>query len=344
MKVSSFLVLLAAASTVSATAETSKSKLRRTTSVQQPPAAMKQQPTVEELAKEYLNIDNLSVEVAEGVRRKLSSYDWGWDYDPKYIIELLCISLGILGEYPEDCPQPPTDLPTMRPTTPNPTTASPRSKSGKAGPTMSGSTKSDKGGSGSSAKSEKNGSTKSDKGGSGSGAKSEKNALNKIWEGYLPYNVYGPGDGCEESNIVGNGTTTKLVAADDGSLCETDIFGVVTLYTKFTVTCGSEDYPDDVFVNFYNCADDMCTNCDATTEFEGYALLEKWDPKSIMSNVGHCIGWATTAATNQTEFAIITGSENGYQKFIPPSILEDTLGYFNSFLGNTCFGDFIGYD
>ena len=164
------------------------------------------------------------------------------------------------------------------------------------------------------------------------------------WEGNLPNNVYGPGDRCEESNLVGNGTTTKLVAADDGSLCETDIIGGVTLYSKFTVTCGSEEYPDDVFMKMYNCADDMCTNCDATTEFEGYALKEEWDPKSIKSNVGHCFGWATTVATNQTEMAIIVRSEHGYQKYIPPSTLEDYSEFINLFLRNTCFGNFIGYD
>ena len=113
MKVSSSIVLLllAFASTVSAT-ETSKSKLRRTTSLRQPPAAMKQQLTIEKLAMEYLNIDNLSAEVAEGVRRKLDSYGLGWDHDPEHIIELLCISLALLGENPEDCPQLPTDPPT----------------------------------------------------------------------------------------------------------------------------------------------------------------------------------------------------------------------------------------
>lgn len=54
------------------------------------------------------------------------------------------------------------------------------------------------------------------------------------WEGELPYDMYDPNsDGCSESNKVAfSGTTTALHSLDDNVLCETDIFGEYTIYTK----------------------------------------------------------------------------------------------------------------
>ena len=64
------------------------------------------------------------------------------------------------------------------------------------------------------------------------------------WSGNLPFNVYGPGDGCSDTNIVGNGTTIGLALMDDGNLCETDVIGGTNLYSKIVQQCGTDEYPD----------------------------------------------------------------------------------------------------
>ena len=168
----------------------------------------------------------------------------------------------------------------------------------------------------------------------------------KSWSGELPSNFYGPGDGCTESNLVAPGvdTVTALNAMDDGSLCETDVVGNATTYTKFTVTCGSKEYPDNVFVSMYNCQDGTCESCNDTPELKGYALDNLFNFTSMTTDVGHCFGWSTTSSTNETELAMMGSSVTAYQMFIPPSTLEDTTQYWNVFFRNTCIGSFKGYD
>ena len=168
----------------------------------------------------------------------------------------------------------------------------------------------------------------------------------KSWSGELPSNIYGPGDGCTESNLVAPGADiiTALKAIDGGALCETDIFGMATTYTKFIVTCGSEENPDDVFVSLYNCQDAMCDSCSDTPELEGYTLDNVFDFKSMTTDVGHCFAWSTTSSTNETELAMMASSETAYQNFIPPSTLEDAMQYWDVFFRNTCIGSFKGYD
>ena len=64
------------------------------------------------------------------------------------------------------------------------------------------------------------------------------------WSGNLSFNVYGSGDGCSDTNLVGNGTTTGLAVIDDDVLCETDVISGFNFYTKIVEKCGSDEYPD----------------------------------------------------------------------------------------------------
>ena len=169
----------------------------------------------------------------------------------------------------------------------------------------------------------------------------------KKWVGDLPYNIYGPG-GCSDENIVGNGKTTELVATEDGGVCETDIIQGATIFTKFDSVCGDDENPDKIFVTFYDCDSSTCTNCSETPELLAYGSMEDFDAKSLTTNVDHCFGWTTTGGdTNQTamsQMASTEEGEKGYQKFIPPSTLDDTSGYWKVYLLNSCAGDFLGYD
>ena len=70
------------------------------------------------------------------------------------------------------------------------------------------------------------------------------------WSGNLPFNVYGPGDGCSDTNIVGNGTTIGLALMDDGNLCETDVIGGTKLYSKIVQQCGTDEYPNGELLFF----------------------------------------------------------------------------------------------
>lgn len=168
----------------------------------------------------------------------------------------------------------------------------------------------------------------------------------KSWSGELPSNIYGPGDGCTESNLVAPGADviTALKAIDGGALCETDNVGMTTTYTKITVTCGSEENPDIVFASLYNCQDGTCESCSDTPEVKAYAHDNVFDFKSMTTDVGHCFGWSTTSSTNETELAMMASSEIAYQKFIPPSTLEESMQYWDVFFRNTCIGSFKGYD
>jgi hypothetical protein len=168
----------------------------------------------------------------------------------------------------------------------------------------------------------------------------------KSWSGELPSNFYGPGDGCTESNLVAPGadTVTALKAIDGGALCETDVVGMATTYTKFTFTCGSEENPDKVFASLYNCQDATCGSCSDTPELKGYALDNLFNFTSMTTDVGHCFGWSTTSSTNETELAMMASSETAYQNFILPSTLEDSMQYWDVFFRNTCIGSFKGYD
>ena len=67
----------------------------------------------------------------------------------------------------------------------------------------------------------------------------------------MPFNVYGPGDGCSDTNIVGNGTTIGLALMDDGNLCETDVIGGTNFYSKIVQQCGTDEYPDGEFFYLY---------------------------------------------------------------------------------------------
>ena len=66
----------------------------------------------------------------------------------------------------------------------------------------------------------------------------------------MPFNVYGPGDGCSDTNIVGNGTTIGLALMDDGNLCETDVIGGTKLYSKIVQQCGTDEYPNGELLFF----------------------------------------------------------------------------------------------
>lgn len=151
---------------------------------------------------------------------------------------------------------------------------------------------------------------------------------------------------CTESNLVAPGadTVTALKAIDGGALCETDVVGMATTYTKFTFTCGSEENPDKVFASLYNCQDATCGSCSDTPELKGYALDNLFNFTSMTTDVGHCVGWSTTSSTNETELAMMASSETAYQNFISPSTLEDSMQYWDVFFRNTCIGSFKGYD
>ena len=169
----------------------------------------------------------------------------------------------------------------------------------------------------------------------------------KKWVGDLTYNMYGPG-GCSDENIVGNGTTTELVATEDGGLCETDIIQGATFYTKFDpVSCGDDENPDKIFITVYDCDSSTCTNCSETPELLGYGPTEDFDPESLITNIDHCFSWTTTGGdTNQSVMSQMASTGVGevtYQQFIPPSTLDDTSGYWKVFLLNSCMGDFLGY-
>lgn len=173
----------------------------------------------------------------------------------------------------------------------------------------------------------------------------EADDAKRSWSGELPSNIYGSGDGCTEPNLVAPGADiiTALKVNDDGFLCETDVFGMTTTYTKFNFTCGTEENPDKVFGSMYNCQDATCKSCSDTPEFIGYALDNVFNFTSLTTDVGHCFGWSTTS-TNETELAMMTSSETAYQNFIPPSTLEDSMQYWDVFFRNTCIGSFKGYD
>lgn len=169
------------------------------------------------------------------------------------------------------------------------------------------------------------------------------------WKGNLPYDVYGSGDKCTESNIVYNATTTELIALGNGGLCETDQAGGVTVFSKLVIEqCGSAEMPNALFLSAYNCDSSTCANCSDVKEFYGYGSNEYFSPASLTTK-DHCFGWVTTTlnATSEASSLFVDWNkvgEKSYQKFISPSTPADLAGYWNVFLLNTCLAEFVGYE
>ena len=170
------------------------------------------------------------------------------------------------------------------------------------------------------------------------------------WKGELPYNQYGSGDECTESNILANAATTELIGMGNGALCETDEAGEYTVFSKFVIDqCGSEEMPNAFFLSAYNCDSSTCANCSDVKEFYGYGPKEYFDPTSLFTEVDHCFGWITTTQDVTSEASSLLADwnkvgEKSYQSFIPPSTLADSAAYWKVFLLNTCIAEFVGYE
>ena len=119
-----------------------------------------------------------------------------------------------------------------------------------------------------------------------------------------------------------NGTVTEVHALSNGLLCETDVFGNITIYTKFKIDqCGTDNDPENMYITMYNCDTSTCESCDENPELIGYASKDLFEIKSLTENVDHCFGWHTTLYDNQTSVSILDEvgqTELAYQKFIPP--------------------------
>ena len=143
-----------------------------------------------------------------------------------------------------------------------------------------------------------------------------------------------------------NGTILEVHALSEGLLCETDVYGNMTIYTKFKVDqCGTGNDPENMYITMYNCDTSTCESCDENPELVGYATKDLFEIKSLTENVNHCFGWHTTSYDNQTSASIfdeVGQAELAYQKFIAPckiSIYNICIKYvcYNSVCTRLCF-------
>ena len=137
------------------------------------------------------------------------------------------------------------------------------------------------------------------------------------------------------------------MALPDGTLCQTDVLGEQTYYSKLVVSC---EHIDDnanhpVVMDGYDCSDSACSNCSDTAEISGWqsqediAMMLNEDPTQDACQV-----WKTIESNNLDQFNI-TNVETMFSDNSDSSIrygpADQSRAYAEVFIGNTCLSDYI---
>ncbi len=136
------------------------------------------------------------------------------------------------------------------------------------------------------------------------------------------------------------------MALADGTLCETDVIGEQTYYTKLALSC--EHISDDnhpVVLDGYDCSDSACSNCSDTAEVSGWQ--SKKDIAMMLNedmSENFCQAWKTVESNNLDQLnntnleTMFSNNSDSSVRFDPP---DQARAYAEVYIGNTCLSDYI---
>jgi len=159
----------------------------------------------------------------------------------------------------------------------------------------------------------------------------------------LKYNVYGAEGGCEESNIMYTGETTKLFAYEDefeeNALCETDILNgpngtTTTIYTKFHRVLCKDDFAE---IEAYNCFDEDCRNCSNTAEMD--AVVTTDNVAELFAEPDACLTFLNATVNASASEGYVNLATMSGQAFLNSTDKKDAEEYWSYFFESECGED-----
>ncbi len=143
--------------------------------------------------------------------------------------------------------------------------------------------------------------------------------------------------------------TTSLVALPDGTLCETDIMGGQTFYTKLAMSCEhiKDDINHPVVVDGYLCSDSACNNCSDTSFTSGWQTKEEIAMLLNEDTAGNCQVWKTIESNNLDQLndtnleTIFSTNATSSMRSGP---VDEVVAYGKVYIGNTCLSQYISIE
>lgn len=136
------------------------------------------------------------------------------------------------------------------------------------------------------------------------------------------------------------------MALPDGTLCQTDVIGGQTYYTKLALSCEHIDDNSNhpVVLNGYLCSDSACSNCSDTALTSGWQSKEDIAMLLNEDTAENCQAWKTVESNNldqlnntNLETMLIDNSDSSLRS----GPADQVTAFAKVYIGNTCLSDYI---